>query len=127
MRKESLEFRNKVFKVLKDNNIKFHQWYNDLYDVKGGKVRRIKGGLYSSDHVNIKEFNTLLEKARDIVKTIEPGKFKVNLNKLVNFGMNEYKIVLQYGNIPAYSTYEEYKKWKAEITTTVILRIEWAE
>ena len=57
-RVESLKLRNKIIEeVKKELNVDLGFWFNDLYKVKNGVVRRLKGGIYSGKDLNIEEYN----------------------------------------------------------------------
>ena len=54
---EMLEVRDRVYGILEEClGVKFSEWFNDLYKVKDGEVRRLKGCFY-----NIKENGRLGE------------------------------------------------------------------
>jgi len=76
--KESLIVRNEIIdKLEKEFGVKFSYGFNDLYGVKGGVVRRLKGGLISSDmngrsfwNMDRKEFNELFNKVKGFIVRI---------------------------------------------------------
>ena len=85
LRNESLKVRNEVVNDLnKISNLKFYINYNDLYKVKNGEVRRLKGcfgeWLLKSDWV---EFKKELEK----INYGDDFKIEFNcVNKLMSVG-----------------------------------------
>jgi hypothetical protein len=58
--KKSLIVRNEVIKMIKEKfDMNFSYSFNDLYKVKDGVVRRLKGGMSRVDYGNMdmKEYN----------------------------------------------------------------------
>lgn len=75
--KASLEVRDDIWKVLKDNNYSFMTYFNDLYFLKSGQtVRRLKGGFNSG--VN----TTSLIILKALIESCSTDKFKCELNRI---------------------------------------------
>ena len=82
-RVESLNLRNKIIEeVKKELNVDLGFWFNDLYKVKGGVVRRLKGGMYNGINLDDKEYNDLLDDVSDFILNLNWNRFRVNINKL---------------------------------------------
>jgi hypothetical protein len=90
-RVKSLEIRNEVINLIESNfdGLRFSYSYNDLYKVKDGVVRRLKGDLYKNKDISkfwfdkneIKEFNDLVLKIDNYLKNLNYEGFKIRLKK----------------------------------------------
>jgi hypothetical protein len=93
--KKSLEVRNEVIKLINEKfGIDFLYSYNDLYKIKSGVVRRLKGNLYKvgedryyylidSNSIKIEEFNDLVLEIDNFVKELKFEGFEIRLKKVV--------------------------------------------
>lgn len=128
--KNSLLLRNEINdKLKKEFGIEFSFSFNDLYKVKDGVVRRLKGCISSRElyekgyNYNDKLFNELFDKVKNFIENLECEGFKVELNKINNFGWYEYKDLKN--NNKFEGNFEEYKRYKIEIERIFILKIKW--
>jgi len=128
--KESLIVRNEIIdKLEKEFSFKFDYGFNDLYGVKGGVVRRLKGGLISSKMNGIriyemdrKEFNEVFNKVKGFIENLEFEGFKVELNKRIDYCWNEYKRLKDNG---FEGNFLDYKEESLYYERTLILKIGW--
>jgi hypothetical protein len=128
--KNSLLLRNEINdKLKKEFGIEFSFSFNDLYKVKDGVVRRLKGCISSRElyekgyNYNDKLFNELFDKVKNFIENLECEDFKVEFNKINNFGWYEYKDLKN--NNKFEGNFEEYKRYKIEIERIFILKIKW--
>ena len=78
--KASLEVRDNIMKVLKDNNYSFMTYYNDLYFLKSGQtVRRLKGGFNS----NVSTSVLIILKA--LIKSCSTDMFECDINYIKKY------------------------------------------
>ena len=104
MVKESLKLRDKLFKELKENlNIDFRLFYNDLYNVKKGKLRKLSGDLKifvgESEGIKcrndkdyyLKKYNEGFDKVKDYIDNNDFGSFKVEIKKKSEWGIIDYE------------------------------------
>jgi hypothetical protein len=80
---EMLEVRDRVYNILEEGlNIRFSEWFNDLYKVKNGEVRRLKGTFYN--------------KVEEGISVIDEDKFDEVFNKIKlmidGIWINGYKV-----------------------------------
>jgi hypothetical protein len=128
--KNSLLLRNEINdKLNKEFGIDFSISFNDLYSVKGGVVRRLKGYISSRDlyekgyNENDKKFNELFDKVKNFIDKLEFEGFKIEFNKIKDLGWWEYK---DWRNRNIFEgNFEEYKKYKIEKERCIILKIKW--
>jgi len=128
--KESLIVRNEIIdKLEKEFGFKFDYGYNDLYGVKGGVVRRLKGGLISSEmngrsfwNMDRKEFNELFNKVKGFIENLEFEGFKVEFNKRIDYSWFEYKRLKDNG---FEGNFLDYKEESLCYERTLILKIGW--
>jgi hypothetical protein len=128
--KRSLLVRNEIIdKLNKEFEIGFGISYNDLYGVKGGVVRRLKGYISSRElyergyNDNDKEFNELFDKVKNFIEKLEFEDFKIEFNKINDLGWYEYKNWKNNGGFEG--DFEEYKRYKIEKERCIILKIKW--
>lgn len=89
--KESLKIRNEVISLIESNfdGLRFVYGFNDLYKVKDGVVRRLKGDLYKSkdiskfwfDSYESEEFNDIVLRIDNYLKSLNYEGFEVRLKK----------------------------------------------
>jgi hypothetical protein len=128
--KKSLIVRNEINdKLNKEFGIDFSISFNDLYSVKGGVVRRLKGYFSSRDlyekgyNENDEKFNELFDKVKNFIDKLEFEGFKIEFNKIKDLGWWEYK---DWRNRNIFEgNFEEYKKYKIEKERCIILKIKW--
>ena len=83
--RESLLVRNEIIdKLEKELKVRFSYSFNDLYGVKGGVVRRLKGGLWSKEmfergnvYCDMEVYNELFNKVKKFVENLEYEGFKI--------------------------------------------------
>jgi hypothetical protein len=129
--KNSLLLRNEINdKLNKEFGIDFSISFNDLYSIKGGVVRRLKGyissrDLYEKGYNNDDEkFNELFDKVKNFIDKLEFEGFKIEFNKIKDLGWWEYK---DWRNRNIFEgNFEEYKKYKIEKERCIILKIKWS-
>ena len=122
-RVESLNLRNKIIEeVKKELNVDLGFWFNDLYKVKGGVVRRLKGGMYNGINLNDKEYNDLLDDVSDFILNLNWNRFRVNINKLKNYSWRDY---VNFKNNGFEGNWDDYKKYRLEKERVIILKIDW--
>ena len=122
-RVESLNLRNKIIEeVKKELNVDLGFWFNDLYKVKGGVVRRLKGGMYNGINLDDKEYNDLLDDVSDFILNLDWNRFRVNINKLKNYSWRDY---VNFKNNGFEGNWDEYKKYILEKERVIILKIDW--
>jgi len=70
--KESNDFKKKLLKeIFKDLNLSFYVRYNDLYSVKGGECRRLKGWIsnFNDDvYSSLSDKNRLISDNENLIK-----------------------------------------------------------
>ena len=122
-RVESLNLRNKIIEeVKKELNVDLGFWFNDLYKVKGGVVRRLKGGMYNGINLDDKEYNDLLDDVSDFILNLNWNRFRVNINKLKNYSWRDY---VNFKNNGFEGNWDDYKKYRLEKERVIILKIDW--
>jgi hypothetical protein len=127
--KKSLIVRNEIIeKLYKELGVRFGYSFNDLYKVKGGVVRRLKGGIISdemrerNDYNNMKEYNKLFDKVKEYLENLEFEGFKIEFNKLKDWSWNGYRYMKERdfeGN------FDDYKNFIIDNEGTCILKIKW--
>jgi hypothetical protein len=124
--KRSLEVRNEVIEMIREKfDMRFGYSFNDLYGVKGGVVRRLKGSIGRVDfgRMDIEEYNNKFNKVKEFVDNLDIEGFDIKLNKLVDYGWREYYIMKERGDFEG--NFEDYKKWSIFNEGTLILKIKW--
>ena len=133
--KESNDFKNELLnKIFKDLNLSFYVSYNDLYSVKGGECRRLKGWIsnYNDDVYNsLSDKNRLISdnekfnKVKDYLNSKDFGKYKVEICKLENYSWYWYRnFFLKYEENWGKNWFD-YKNEMLEKETTLIIKIKW--
>jgi len=128
--KGSLLLRNEIIeKLYKELGIRFGYSFNDLYGVKGGVVRRLKGGIWSDEMYrrgemnNMKLYNELFDKVKEYLENLEFEGFKIEFNKLNgNYGWYEYRLMKERG---FEGNFNDYKEESIYNERTCILKIKW--
>jgi hypothetical protein len=88
--KKSLIVRNEVIKMIKEKfDMNFSYSFNDLYKVKDGVVRRLKGGIWRVDYgnMNMKEYNKVFNEVKEFVDNLDIEDFDIKLNKMIKLWM----------------------------------------
>jgi hypothetical protein len=124
--KKSLEVRNELIKMIRekfDMNLSYS--FNDLYKVKDGVVRRLKGGLWRVDYgiMNMKEWNDKFNEIKEFVDNLEIEDFDIKLNKRLDYSWDGYLYWLK--NMNFEGNFLDYKKMCLENEGVVILKIKW--
>jgi hypothetical protein len=127
--KKSLIVRNEIIeKLYKELGVRFGYSFNDLYKVKGGVVRRLKGGIISdemrerNDYNNMKLNNEVFNKVKEYLENLEFEGFKIEFNKLKDWSWNGYRYMKERdfeGN------FDDYKNFIIDNEGTCILKIKW--
>ena len=132
---ESNDFKNELKKeIFKELEYSFVECYNDLYSIKGGECRRLKGYVSSlNDDVidNLSEKNKLdrenekFNKIKDYLNNKDFGKYSVDICKLESWGWYEYKdwFMKIEGNWG--KNWFDFKNEKIEKETNLIIKIKW--
>lgn len=123
--KKSLEVRNEVIKMIKEKfDMNFSYSFNDLYKVKDGVVRRLKGGLWRVDYgnMNMKEYNDKFNEVKEFVDNLDIEDFDIKLDKLVRYGWNDYYRMKEGG---LEGNFLDYKNERMFNEGVLILKIKW--
>lgn len=123
--KKSLEVRNEVIKMIKekfDMNLSYS--FNDLYKVKDGVVRRLKGGLWRVDYgiMNMKEWNDKFNEIKEFIDNLEIEDFDIKLDKRLNYGWWDYYRMMECG---FKGSFLDYKNERIFNEGVIILKIKW--
>lgn len=123
--KKSLIVRNEVIKMIREKfDMDFGYSFNDLYKVKDGVVRRLKGGLSRVDFggMDMKEFNKKFDEVKEFVDNLDIEGFDIKLNKRLDYGWYEYYRMKENG---FEGNFEDYKKERIFNEGRLILSIKW--
>ena len=123
--KRSLEVRNEVIEMIREKfDMRFGYSFNDLYGVKGGVVRRLKGSIGRVDfgRMDLEEYNNKFNKVKEFVDNLDIEGFDIKLNKLVDYGWYEYYLMKERGYE---GNFEDYKKESIFNEGGLILKIKW--
>ena len=123
--KKSLIVRNEVIKMIKEKfDMSFSYSFNDLYKVKDGVVRRLKGGMSRVDFggMDMKEFNKKFDEVKEFVDNLDIEGFDIKLNKILDYGWYEYYRMKEKG---FEGNFEDYKKESIFNEGRLILSIKW--
>lgn len=123
--KKSLIVRNEVIKMIKEKfDMNFSYSFNDLYKVKDGVVRRLKGGLWRVDFgiINMKEYNDKFNEVKEFVDNLDIEDFDIKLDKLVRYGWNDYYRMKEGG---LEGNFLDYKNERMFNEGVLILKIKW--
>ena len=128
--KRSLLIRNEIIEKLdKELGVDIGFSYNDLYGVKGGVVRRLKGSIWSEEmwgrgeYGNNEIFNEFFNKVKEFVENLEFEGFEIKLNKKLDYGWYEYRRWKENGSFEG--NFNDYKKWRLDNERDIILKIKW--
>ena len=128
--KKSLLIRNEIIEKLdKELGVNFGYSFNDLYGVKGGVVRRLKGGIINKEIVERGEYNNnevfdkLFNEVKEFVENLEFEGFEIKLNKRMDYGWDDYMRMLEIGNFEG--NFNDYKNFRIESERRLILKIKW--
>jgi len=130
---KSLEVRDKINSILEEDNLKYGVCFNDLYKIKGGEVRRLKGYIGVIDDEELRgeskydgeNYNKLFNRVSKLINNLEVGEFKVNINKLINFNKYYFNKDKERDLINVLMNWEDYKKFRLNKETCCIIKIEW--
>ena len=89
--KRSLLLRDELIELIEEKfGLYFGYFFNDLYSIKGGVVRRLKGGMYRVDRkeMDIVEFNNKFNEVKEYLDNLNIEGFDIKLNKLGNYSFN---------------------------------------
>lgn len=123
--KKSLIVRNEVIKMIKEKfDMNFGYSFNDLYKVKDGVVRRLKGYMSRVDYgsMNMKEYNDKFNEVKEFVDNLDIEDFDIKLDKLVRYGWNDYYRMKEGG---LEGNFLDYKNERMFNEGTLILKIKW--
>ncbi len=133
--KESNDFKNELLnKIFKDLNLDFYVSYNDLYSVKGGECRRLKGGIsninddvigsLSNKNKLIRE-NEKFNKLKNYLNSKDFGKYEVEICKLNDYSWYDYKNWFIKREENWDKNWFDYKNEMLEKELTLIIKIKW--
>lgn len=130
---KSLEVRDKINSILKEDNLRFGVSFNDLYKIKGGEVRRLKGFVDVIDREELRgesifdgeNYNKLFNRVSNLINNLEIGEFKVSINKLDDISRWYLDIDKERGRVDVLMNWEEYKNRRLNEETCCIIKIEW--
>lgn len=133
--KESNDFKNELLnKIFKDLNLDFYVSYNDLYSVKGGECRRLKGGISNlnddvigslSNKNKFKRENEKFNKLKDYLNSKDYGKYEVEICKLNDYSWYDYKNWFIKREENWGKNWFDYKNEMLEKELTLIIKIKW--
>jgi len=133
--KESNDFKNKLLnKIWKDLNLDFIVSYNDLYSIKGGECRRLKGyisnlnddviGSLSNKNKLIRE-NEKFNKLKDYLNSKDFGNYEVDICKLNDYSWYWFRnFFLKYEENWGKNWFD-YKNEMLEKELTFVIKIKW--
>jgi len=133
--KESNDFKNELLeKIWEDLNFDFCFRFNDLYSVKGGECRRLKGWISNlnddvigslSDKNKLIRENEKFNKLKDYLNSKDFGKYKVEICKLNNYSWYWYRnFFLKYEKNWGKNWFD-YKNEMLEKELTFVIKIKW--
>jgi hypothetical protein len=126
--KKSLLVRNEIIeKLYKELGVNFGYSFNDLYGIKGGVVRRLKGGIISNEmrernEYSVKLYNELFNKVKEYLENLEFEGFKIEFNKRLDYSWNGYRYMKEGG---FEGNFDDYKNFIIENEGRCILKIKW--
>ena len=93
--KESLDVRNKVYEMIDELGYKFSEWFNDLYKVENGEVRRLKGMFYNKVEEGISvidddKFDMVIDNMKLMLDDLVINGYKINVSKIGKYMHDEY-------------------------------------
>jgi len=133
--KESNDFKNELLdKIFKDLNLCFCYSYNDLYSVKGGECRRLKGFIsnYNDDVISglgdknklIRE-NEKFNKLKNYLNNKDFGKYEVDICKLGGLNFSFYKDFWVVREENWGKNWFDYKEEMLYKELTFVIKIKW--
>ena len=133
--KESNDFKNELLnKIFKDLNLDFYVSYNDLYSVKGGECRRLKGWISNinddvigslSDKNKLIRENEKFNKLKNYLNSKDFGKYEVEICKLNDYSWYDYRNWFIKREENWGKNWFDYKNERLEKETTLIIKIKW--
>ena len=120
---KSLLLRNELIELIKEKfDLNFGFWFNDLYKVKEGVVRRLKGGMSRVDggRMDVNEFNVKFNEVKVFLENLNIEGFDIKFNKLKNYDWNSYK---RYKDLGFEGNFGDYKEKCLFEEGTLILKI----
>jgi hypothetical protein len=126
--KGSLIVRNEIIeKLYNELGVRFGYSYNDLYGVKEGVVRRLKGGIVSNEmrernDFGVKLYNEVFNKVKEYLESLEFEDFKIEFNKLNDYSWSNYMWDKKKGFEGSFLDYKEKSIYNEG---TCILKIKW--
>jgi len=133
--KESNDFKDELLnKIWKDLNLSFCYNYNDLYSVKGGECRRLKGWISNynddvigslSDKNKLDRENEKFNKVKDYLNNKDFGKYEVDICKLENYNWYWFKNFYLKYEVNWGKNWFDYKKEELYNELTFVLKIKW--
>jgi len=133
--KESNDFKNELLKeIFKDLDLDFIVSYNDLYSIKGGECRRLKGYISNlnddvigslSNKNKFKRENEKFNKLKDYLNSKDYGKYEVEICKLNDYSWYDYKNWFIKREENWGKNWFDYKNERLEKETTLIIKIKW--
>ena len=124
---KSLLLRNELIELIKEKfDLNFGFWFNDLYKVKEGVVRRLKGGMSRVDggRMDVNEFNIKFNEVKVFLESLNIEGFDIKFNKLKNYDWNSYKRLKDLGFEGNFLDYKEKCLFEEG---TLILKIKWSK
>lgn len=133
--KESNDFKNELLnKIWKDLNLDFYVNYNDLYSVKGGECRRLKGWISNfnddvynslSDKNRLISDNEKFNKVKDYLNSKDFGNYEVDICKLENYSWYWFRNFFVKYEENWGKNWFDYKKEELYKETTFVIKIKW--
>ena len=133
--KESNDFKNELLKeIFKDLDFVFNVWYNDLYSIKGGECRRLKGTISNlNDDVigslsiknKFKRENEKFNKLKDYLNSKNYGKYEVEICKLNGYSWYDYRNWFIKREENWGKNWFDYKNEMLEKELTFVIKIKW--
>jgi hypothetical protein len=133
--KESNDFKNELLKeIFKDLKLSFRFSYNDLYSIKGGECRRLKGFISNlnddiigslSDKNRLIRENEKFNKLKDYLNNKDFGKYEVDICKLENYSWYWFRNFFMEKEENWGKNWFEYKKETLYKELTYVIKIKW--
>jgi len=133
--KESNDFKNELLKeIFKDLDLDFIVSYNDLYSIKGGECRRLKGYISNlnddvigslSNKNKFKRENEKFNKLKDYLNSKDYGKYEVEICKLNDYSWYDYKNWFIKREENWGKNWFDYKNEMLEKELTFVIKIKW--
>ena len=133
--KESNDFKNELLdKIFKDLKLCFRYSYNDLYSVKGGECRRLKGFISNiNDDVisglgeknRLDRENEKFYKLKNYLNNKDFGKYEVDICKLGGLNFSFYKNYWVVREKNWGKNWFDYKEEMLYKELTFVIKIKW--